>query len=56
MPLAAGSGPGQTFSDGMASPKAAARGALPPHEILPSFAGYAVFSNRSGHACILSLL
>ena len=56
MPLAASSGPGQTFSDGMASPKAAARGALPPHEILPSFAGYAVFSNRSGHACILSLL
>jgi len=43
MPLAASGGPGQTLSDGMASPKAAARGALPPHEILPSFAGYAVF-------------
>jgi hypothetical protein len=56
MQLAASSGPGQTLADSMTSPKAAARGALPSHKFLPSFAGYAVFFNRSGHACIFSLL
>jgi hypothetical protein len=56
MPLAASSGPDQTLPNSTAPPKAAARAHICLMKILLSFAGCAVFSNRSGDRHIFNLL